>query len=112
MKPDQLPNYCIYCYTDGTITHIMTMWQMNERCRLSECGVYYYDVPWGGDAYNNSGSYIPEQAVSDGGIVTANGSGVLEFTKGLLLLIENNNPERVGMYCQFNKQGYCSLFSN
>ena len=65
---------------------------------------------WGGENYTNSGSYIHQQAVSDSKIVTANGSGVLEFTKELLLLLENDTPERIGMYYQFNKQGFCSLF--
>lgn len=65
---------------------------------------------WGGEAYTNSESYIHRQAVSDGGVVTANGSGVLEFTKELLLLLENDTPERIGMYYQFNKQGFCALF--
>ena len=65
---------------------------------------------WGGDAYTNSGGYVHQQAVSDGGIVTANGSGVLEFTKELLLLLENDTPERIEMYYQFNKQGFCALF--
>ena len=65
---------------------------------------------WGGESYTNSEGYIHEQAVSDAGIVTANGSGVLEFTKELLLLLENDTPERIEMYYQFNKQGFCSLF--
>ncbi|MDE5652676.1 MAG: DJ-1/PfpI family protein [Muribaculaceae bacterium] len=65
---------------------------------------------WGGDNYTNSGGYIHQQAVSDGKIVTANGSGVLEFTKELLSLLENDTPERIEMYYQFNKQGFCSLF--
>ncbi|MDE7421855.1 MAG: DJ-1/PfpI family protein [Muribaculaceae bacterium] len=65
---------------------------------------------WGGDNYTNSESYIHEQAVSDGGIVTANGSAALEFAKELLLLLENDTPERVEMYYQFNKQGFCKLF--
>ena len=65
---------------------------------------------WGGENYTNSGSYIHQQAVSDSKIVTANGSGVLEFTKELLLLLENDTPERIEMYYQFNKQGFCSLF--
>ncbi|MDE6654443.1 MAG: DJ-1/PfpI family protein [Muribaculaceae bacterium] len=65
---------------------------------------------WGGECYTNSERYIHEQAVSDAGIVTANGSGALEFTKELLLLLENDTPERIEMYYQFNKQGFCSLF--
>ena len=65
---------------------------------------------WGGENYTNSGSYIHQQAVSDSKIVTANGSGVLEFTKELLLLLENDTPERIEMYYQFNKQGFCAIF--
>lgn len=65
---------------------------------------------WGGDNYTNREGYVHQQAVSDGRIVTANGSGVLEFTKELLLLLENDTPERVEMYYQFNKQGFCTLF--
>ena len=65
---------------------------------------------WGGENYTNSGGYAHLQAVADGGIVTANGSGVLEFTKELLLLLENDAPERIEMYYQFNKQGFCALF--
>ena len=65
---------------------------------------------WGGDSYANQDGYIHQQAVSDRGIVTANGSGALEFTKKLLLLLENDTPERVEMYYQFNKQGFCALF--
>lgn len=67
---------------------------------------------WGVEKYTNSEGYVHQQAVSDGGIVTANGSGVLEFTKELLLFLENDSPERVEMYYQFNKLGFCSLFPN
>lgn len=65
---------------------------------------------WGGENYTNAEGYVHRQAVSDGGIVTANGSGALEFAKELLLLLENDTPERVEMYYQFNKQGFCALF--
>lgn len=65
---------------------------------------------WGSGTYTNSDGYIHEQAVSDAGIVTANGSGALEFAKELLLLLENDTPERIEMYYQFNKHGFCALF--
>lgn len=65
---------------------------------------------WGGENYTNPDGYIHEQAVSDKNIVTANGSATLEFAKELLLLLENDTPERIEMYYQFNKQGFCSLF--
>ena len=65
---------------------------------------------WGGDNYSNAAGYIHAQAVSDNNIVTANGSATLEFAKEMLLLLENDTPERIEMYYQFNKQGFCNLF--
>lgn len=65
---------------------------------------------WGAENYTNPRGYVHQQAVSDGCIVTANGSASLEFAKELLLLLENDTPERVEMYYQFNKQGFCALF--
>lgn len=66
---------------------------------------------WGGENYTNPDGYIHAQAVSDGSIVTANGSATIEFAKELLMLLENDTPERIEMYYQFNKQGFCNLFS-
>lgn len=66
---------------------------------------------WGGDNYTNEANYINEQAVSDGNIVTANGSGYLEFARELLLLLENDSPEMTERYYQFNKQGLVRLFT-
>lgn len=65
---------------------------------------------WGGENYTNPEDYVHQQAVSDGNIVTANGSGTQEFTKELLLLLKNDTPDRIEMYYQFNKQGLCALF--
>ncbi len=65
---------------------------------------------WGGENYTNAEGYVNAQAVSDANIVTANGSASLEFAKELLLLLENDTPERIEMYYQFNKQGFCELF--
>lgn len=65
---------------------------------------------WGGDAYAGRDGYIHAQAVTDKNIITANGSGALEFAKELLLALENDTPERIEMYYQFNKQGFCALF--
>ncbi len=65
---------------------------------------------WGGDNYTNSSMYQHRQAVTDKNIVTANGSATLEFARELLLLLENDTPERIEMFYQFNKQGFCSLF--
>ena len=65
---------------------------------------------WGAENYTNPEGYVNAQAVSDNNIVTANGSATLEFAKEMLLLLENDTPERVEMYYQFNKQGFCALF--
>lgn len=65
---------------------------------------------WGGENYTNEKGYIHAQAVSDNNIVTANGSATLEFAKELLILLENDTPERIEMYYQFNKQGFYALF--
>ena len=64
---------------------------------------------WGSQNYTNFDGYVHAQAVSDNRIVTANGSATLEFAKELLLLLENDTPERIEMYYQFHKQGFCSL---
>lgn len=65
---------------------------------------------WGGENYTNSEGYVNAQAVADGKIVTANGSATLEFARELLMLLENDTPERIEMYYQFNKLGFCDLF--
>lgn len=67
---------------------------------------------WGEDNYTNIDGYINAQAVCDKKIVTANGSATLEFAKELLLLLENDTPERIEMYYRFNKKGFCNLHSN
>lgn len=64
---------------------------------------------WGGSNYTNQASYMNEQAVSDKRIVTANGTGELEFAKELLLLLENDTPEQIEMFYRFNKEGFVKL---
>ena len=66
---------------------------------------------WGGENYTNEAGYINEQAVSDGNVVTANGSGYLEFTRELLKLLENDTPEMIERFYAFNKDGLVKLFS-
>lgn len=65
---------------------------------------------WGGSNYTNEAGYVNEQAVSDCGIVTANGSATLEFARELLLLLENDNPQQVEMFYRFHKDGFVKLF--
>lgn len=65
---------------------------------------------WGGSNYTGEKMYVHSQAVSYCMTVTANGSAALEFAKELLLVLENDTPERIEMYYQFNRQGFCALF--
>ena len=65
---------------------------------------------WGGSNYTGEKMYVHSQAVSDGMTATANGSAALEFAKELLLVLENDTPERIEMYYRFNRQGFCALF--
>lgn len=64
---------------------------------------------WGGNNYTNQAGYIHEQAASDKGIVTANGTGELEFARELLFLLENDTPEQIEMFYRFNKEGFVKL---
>ncbi len=66
---------------------------------------------WGGGNYTNAAMYVHAQAVSDRRIVTANGTATLEFARELLLLLENDTPERIERYYQFNKQGFINWVS-
>ena len=59
--------------------------------------------------YTNKDGYINSQAVSDKNIVTANGSGYLEFAKELLLLLDAESESVIEQYYDFNKLGLCEL---
>ena len=61
---------------------------------------------WGGDRYTNEAGYDERQAVSDQNIVTANGSGCLEFTRELLMLLHVDTNERIEMSYAFLKNGF------
>lgn len=60
---------------------------------------------YGGKSYTNRNGYVEAQAVSDSGIVTANGSGYLEFTRELLTLLGADTPERIAASYDFFKNG-------
>ena len=51
-----------------------------------------YLKQFAGSAYTNEAGYQEKQAVSDQNIVTANGTGHLEFTRELLLLLNADTP--------------------
>jgi len=61
---------------------------------------------WGGKAYTNAAAFVKRQAVSDHLIVTANGTGALEFSHELLLLLQADTESRIFLYYNFNKNGF------
>ncbi|MEK4484157.1 DJ-1/PfpI family protein [Psychrobacillus sp. FSL H8-0484] len=58
------------------------------------------------DNYRNEMNYVLEQAVSDGKIVTANGTASLEFAKEILELLEAYPKEDINQLYNFHKLGY------
>ena len=60
---------------------------------------------WGGANYTGADLYEERQAVSDGNIVTANGTGYLEFTRECLLWLHADTDEVIEASYQFNKHG-------
>ena len=61
---------------------------------------------WGGEHYSNAANYVNAQIVSDNNIVTANGSGHLEFACEILNLLKNDEPKEIEMYKTFYKIGF------
>ena len=51
--------------------------------------------------------YEERQAVRDGNVVTANGTGQLEFTRECLLALSADTPEAIEASYKFNKEGFC-----
>lgn len=62
-----------------------------------------------GEIYANEQGYIHEQAVRDKNLVTANGTGHLEFSRELLLLLDADTPEIIEEYYNYFKIGFCEL---
>lgn len=62
-----------------------------------------------GESYKGADNYIDEQAVRDGKIVTANGTGYLEFCREILYGLEADTPEKIEGSYWFNKLGLCEM---
>lgn len=58
-----------------------------------------------GEKYTGEAEYINEQAVRDGNLVTANGTGALEFCREILYALEVDTPEKIEENYQFYKRG-------
>ena len=64
-------------------------------------------VPLVGDKYTGDSNYINKQAVRDGNIVTANGTGQLEFCKEILYALEADTTDAIEESYLFYKNGFC-----
>lgn len=64
---------------------------------------------WGGSHYTNESRFIERQAVADKNVVTANGTGYLEFTKEMLVLLHADTEERIAASYAFNKNGFYKI---
>ncbi len=64
---------------------------------------------WGAGNYANEAGYVAAEAVRDQRLVTANGTGFLEFARELLLELENDAPETIDRFYQFHKRGFCAF---
>ena len=60
-----------------------------------------------GTTYWGAEHYINEQAVRDNNIVTANGTGYLEFCKEVLFALDADSADKIEEYYSFNKLGLC-----
>ena len=60
---------------------------------------------WGEANYTNEAGYVEQQAVSDKNIVTANGTGPLEFTRELQILLQADSIVRINEAYDFYKNG-------
>ncbi len=66
---------------------------------------------WGGANYTNESGYVAAQAVSDDGIVTANGTGHLEFAREMLLLLAVDEPQMIHRFYSFYNMGITQLMA-
>lgn len=60
---------------------------------------------WAGSAYTGEAKYRMEQAVSDGNIITANGTAALEFARETMLTLKIASEEKIMEWYEFHKKG-------
>lgn len=66
-----------------------------------------YLKQYAGDRYTGEAHYIEKQAVRDGNIVTANGTGSLEFCREVLYALQADTPETIEEGYLYYKNGFC-----
>jgi len=65
-----------------------------------------------GDDYTNEKDYVREQAVSDGGIITANGTAHMEFAREVLIALDVMPLKKIAEWYDFFKLGYYEAIRN
>lgn len=60
---------------------------------------------WEDSVYTGESLDLRQQAVRDGNVVTANGTGVLEFTREVLLALNATNEKKIVDFYRFHKLG-------
>ena len=60
-----------------------------------------------GERYTGDSNYVDQQAVRDGKIITANGTGQLEFCREILYALEADTAEAIEKSYLFYKNGFC-----
>lgn len=61
---------------------------------------------WGAERYTGENLYQERQVVRDGNIVTANGTGYLEFARECLFSLDVGTAEQIEAWYEFNKSGF------
>lgn len=59
--------------------------------------------------YKGDKNYIEKQAVSDKGIITANGTGTLEFAKEIMISLKTKPLDEINNWYEFNKKGFYTV---
>lgn len=60
-----------------------------------------------GERYTGDSNYVDQQAVRDGKIITANGTGQLEFCREIPYALEADTAEAIEKSYLFYKNGFC-----
>ena len=60
-----------------------------------------------GERYTGDSNYVDQQAVRDGKIITANGTGQLEFCREILYALEADTADAIEESYLFYKNGFC-----
>ena len=110
-----------YFQTDRTLTRIVSPPLVAGICNASvflgmhgflnevkhTSNTLNYLKQYAGDKYTGDSNYINEQAVRDENIVTANGTGQLEFCKEILYALEADTADAIEESYLFYKNGFC-----